>query len=98
MKFQLSRRAALKWLGMGSVAGFGAKELVAKLAAAAVASRPETTVVAGALSATLKWSYSNIPHRALLKISTREDLSSVITSAKLADDEHSYRLAVAPDT
>lgn len=98
MKFELSRRAALRWLGMGSVALFGARELAAKSAAAAIARRPETTVLAGALSATLKWSYSNIPRHALLKIATRDDMSSVIASAKLADDEHAYRLAVAPDT
>jgi hypothetical protein len=98
MRFELTRRLALKWLGMGSVAAFGAEELLAKFAAAAVAPRPKATVVAQALSATFSWSYSNIPSLALLQIATHEDMSSVMASAKLSDDEHSYRLAVAPDT
>ena len=99
MKVELSRRSALKLLGLGSFAGLGVTDVVgAPLAHGGVSSQPGSRAIADVLSATLAWDYSSSPTSVRLEISRDENMTAPIVSVTLGDDIHTYRLAVAPDT
>jgi hypothetical protein len=96
---RISRRAALKLLAVGS---FFRKTTFRAFAE----DRFGTKAAAEFLTATLRWNYPNklvgdtlSPfHSVKLEVSTREDMGDEVVSTKLAEDEDSFRLAVAPET
>src|ERR1019366_1559268 len=99
MGMQISRRIALKLLALGA--------LFRKTTFWAFAeNRLGTDVASEFLSAALRRNYPNqlvgdtlAPFRGVkLDISTHEDMGDAVVSAKLAEDEDSFQLAVAPDT
>ena len=96
---KISRRIALKLFALGT--------LFRKTTFWAFAeNRLGAGVVAEFLTATLRWNYPNklvgdalIPFRSIkLEISPHEDMRDAVVSAKLAEDDDSFQLAVTPDT
>jgi Trehalase len=100
MKVEISRRSALKLLGLGSAA------LAGNVSALGMSRGSlDTSAAADALTATLRWNYPTkpdgdylVPYRGiLLEISEHEDMRSPVASIRLADDVDYFRVAVVPN-
>ena len=99
MKIEISRRAALTWLGLGSVAGFGTTAPIASATGIAPpVSPPNAQVRADFLSAILTWQAASQAVQYRLEISQHADMSSPLVDLVLGENVYAYRLPVAPNS
>ena len=99
MKVQISRRAALKGLGLSSVAGFGTMGPIGTaMGFAETVSVSEPHVSADFLSAILTWEAANTAVQYRLEIAMNADMSAPLIDVVLNENVYSYRLPVAPNT